>query len=176
MSSEMSAYVLLPTRMDSLLLGVLIAHFYLSGQLQFWFKAKARMLMTIGMLCFVLLFVLHLHFTEGIGGIFIHTVLGIMFASLLILVLISDANTRFNRFLSLSFFGFLAKISYMLYLSHQLFSGIMHQWILNQKPQMNNLNDLMVTSSALLITIGFCALSYKYFEKPILEKGKHFQF
>ena len=175
-SSEMAAYVLLPTRMDSLLMGVLIAHFYLSGQLQNWFKARSILLIVTGIVCFGFLFVLHLKYTEGIGGIFIHSVLGIMFSSLLILVLVLDGNTWLNRFMSVSFFGFIAKISYMLYLSHQLFIGLMHQLILNQKPQMNNLNDVIVTMTALLLTIGFCTISYQYFEKPILKRGKSFQF
>lgn len=175
-SSDMSAYVLLPMRMDSLLLGVLIAHFYLNGQLQNWFENRSKILVAISMICFAFLFVLRLYSDENIGGVFIHSLLGILFSALLILILTTNRDTIFNRFMSISFFGFIAKISYMLYLSHQLISGIMHQFILNQIPQMNNFNDLMVTTVALLITVGFCSLSYRYFEKPILQKGKNFQF
>lgn len=171
----LGAYVLLPARMDALLMGTMLAYFDLKGDLVRYFRGKQKLLYLILTLMLVCIFICFKAIpTEGFGGIYIHSYLVIFYGILFILTLSSDAGTYLIQFLSNSLMAFIAKLSFMIYLSHQLFSGLLHQLILNQEPQLRNYKDLGVTSLALVITIIFSSLSYRYFEKPILNYAKRF--
>ncbi len=173
----LGAYVLLPARMDALLMGTMLAYFDLKGDLVRYFRGKQKLLYLILTLMLVCIFICFKAIpTEGFGGIYIHSYLVIFYGTLFILTLSSDAGTYLIQFLSNSLMAFIAKLSFMIYLSHQLFSGLLHQLILNQEPQLRNYKDLGVTSLALVMTIIFSSLSYRYFEKPILNYAKRFTY
>jgi peptidoglycan/LPS O-acetylase OafA/YrhL len=169
-------YVLLPARMDSLLMGVLIAHYHLKGSLEKAFRNRRTGLLAVMLTCFVSLFVAGAGKPmAGIGGVYIHTLLTLLYGTFLILVLTGNPNSSFIKGLSTPFMSFIALISYMIYLSHQVISGLLHELILHRHtPQMNNLNGFLVTVLSLIITIGFSAASYYFFEKPILSLGKKY--
>lgn len=171
-----AAYVLLPARMDSLLLGVLIAYYHLNGDLVKTFKEKQKTLLFFLIILFILIFICRITGKAGIGGIFIHSILALFYGTLIVLTLVMNNNSLFKVILSNTFMSFFAKISYMIYLTHQIFSGLFHQLILNQAPQINNYKDIMVTLSALSATILFSSISYYYFEKPIINLGQKYKF
>jgi peptidoglycan/LPS O-acetylase OafA/YrhL len=159
------------------LMGTMLAYFDLKGDLVRYFRGKQKLLYLILTLMLVCIFICFKAIpTEGFGGIYIHSYLVIFYGILFLLTLSSDAGTYLIQFLSNSLMAFIAKLSFMIYLSHQLFSGLLHQLILNQEPQLRNYKDLGVTSLALVITIIFSSLSYRYFEKPILNYAKRFTY
>jgi peptidoglycan/LPS O-acetylase OafA/YrhL len=169
-------YVLLPARMDSLLMGVLIAHYHLKGSLEKTFRNRRTGLLAVMLTCFVSLFLAGAGKPmAGIGGVYIHTLLTLLYGTFLILVLTGNPNSSFIKGLSTPFMSFIARISYMIYLSHQVISGLLHELILHRHtPQMNNLNGFLVTVLSLITTIAFSTLSYYFFEKPILSIGKKY--
>ncbi|MGP8215784.1 MAG: acyltransferase family protein [Bacteroidia bacterium] len=170
----LGSYVLLPARMDSLLMGVLIAHYFINGDLQKFFYKKVSVLVFLILILFIALIIISK--SESYGGIFIHSILALLYGALLIIVLSLEGKSLFIRILSHSSMLFVAKISYMIYLTHQLFSGFFHQILLHQNPKINCCNDAVVTLLALIVTVLFSAGSYYYFEKPILEFGKKYEY
>lgn len=168
----LSAYVQLPARMDTLLLGVLIAYYYLNGNIEKYFSNKQHVLLALLVLLCVAVFFCTTRLNEGIGGVYIHSVLAALYGLLLILALTLKEGNKLDKFLSAKWLAFLARLSFMIYLTHQIFSGLFHELLLYQQPQLNSLKDVAVTALALLVTILFSAASYRWFEQPLLKLGK----
>jgi peptidoglycan/LPS O-acetylase OafA/YrhL len=175
-SQGLTPYVLLPARMDSLLIGVLIAYYYLNGKLESVFKGKQKVLLISFVTCFVLQFICGAGKPMvGIGGVYIHSALMLMYAILLVFVLVSETQSIFIRFLSTPVMSFFAKISYMMYLTHILIIELLNGSILYYlKP--DNVNKVALISFAFIITILVYTISYYVFEKPILGLGKRFKY
>jgi peptidoglycan/LPS O-acetylase OafA/YrhL len=170
----LGSYVLLPSRMDSLLFGVLVAYYHLNGSIEKWFSDKQNLLKIALTISFGLMFFIGQF--EDMGGVFIHSALTLCYGTLLIFVLVSRQDSAFIKLLSSSPMTFMAKISYMVYLTHQIFSGILHQLILKQSPQIDNYKSALVTILALVVTIAFSTISFYIFEKPMLSIGKKFNY
>lgn len=51
-------------------------------------------------------------------------------------------------------------------------SGLIHAWIRGQAPQITNDADAMVTLLALAVTLGVSAMSWRWFERPIVLAGQ----
>lgn len=171
---SIGSYVLLPARMDSLFTGVLIAYFHLNGIIEKKLKGKQKFMLLTLAIFFILIFICGN--IETLGGVCIHSVLTLFYGTILISVLVLNKNSIVSRVLSSSFLSFFSRISFMIYLSHQVFSGLLHGKILHQTPQINNYKDGLVTLLALVITIAFSGLSYHYYEKPILSLGKKYKY
>ena len=175
--NNLGSYVLLPARIDALLLGALIAYYHLKGELEKWLKGQQKFLYAVFVLSLCGVFICGAQPNgESIGGIWIHSLLALFYGSLFTITLMLKETSVFSKFLSSKPLAFIAKISFMVYLTHQLFSGLMHRLILNQDPQLTNTNDVLVTLFALLITFLFSAISYRFFEKPFLNFSKRFNY
>ena len=162
--------------MDSLLIGVLIAHYYLNGIINLLFRGKQNYLQIATILVFVLICVMIMK--EGwnaLGGSVNHTYFAI-FYGLFLTVAIVNKNRFEGRLLRLRPLRYLGKISYSVYLYHQLISGLTHKLILNQNPGIKNFMDLSVTMLALTLTILIAILSYKFFEGPLLKYAKKYKY
>lgn len=170
----LGSYVLLPARMDSLLCGVLIAYYHLNGTIDKVFFGRKSILKLLITCFFILIFVCGKF--EDMGGTLMHSVLTLFYGSFLIFVLIANEDSSFIKFLSNSSMAFIARISYMIYLTHQLFSGLLHQLLLNQSPAIYNYKSAAVTLLALVCTIGFSTISFYLLEKPILGLGKKYNY
>ncbi len=173
----LGCYVLLPARMDSLLIGVLIAYYHLIGALKKQLENKETTLFISLAVSFIVLLICG-RFLDypGCGHPLLHTVLMVFYGLLLTLVLVSGKNTFFIRFLSNPVLSFIARISYMIYLTHQLFNGLLHQLILHTPtPEMKDLSGVLVTLLSLIVTILFSAISYYYFEKLLLNFGRKYK-
>ncbi len=170
-------YVLLPGRMDGLLLGVLIAHQYIKGNIGLWFGQKQKLLAAGILLTFAASFILTWQPGGGaIGGVLVHSLLGLLYGQLLVLAIISPPQSRLYKTLSCQPLLFIAKLSFMIYLTHQIFSGLVHGLWLQQEPQINNGNDAMATGLALVLTLLFSSITYHTFEKRLMEFGKKFRY
>jgi peptidoglycan/LPS O-acetylase OafA/YrhL len=171
-------YVLLPARIDSLMFGVLIAYYHLNGSLEKAFKKRQGMLVGCIIVFFLLLYVFGAKKPMGgIGDVYLHTVLAMFYASFLILVLVADKNSGLSKFLSAPWMSFIAKISYMIYLTHQIFNGLFSEIFMHrQTPQMSELDGALTTLGAFIATLAFSTLSYYILEKPILNLGKKFTY
>jgi peptidoglycan/LPS O-acetylase OafA/YrhL len=175
-ASNLGNYVLLPARMDALFIGVLIAYFHLNGQIDTYFSSKTKQLqwVLIGQIPIILLF--KTLFKVQLGGVVIHSLLALFYGTLLIYTLVIKPKNGTYRVLSNVFLTFTGKISYTFYLTHQIFSGLLHKFLLHQAPQMRNFTDVLVTLCALITTFCFSAISYIYFEKPLLLLNKKYHY
>jgi peptidoglycan/LPS O-acetylase OafA/YrhL len=65
----------------------------------------------------------------------------------------------------------LGAVSYCVYLIHLTILFLAHDLILHSSPQFHNFQGVAVTLLAAAITLAFAALSWRYFEKPLIRRG-----
>jgi peptidoglycan/LPS O-acetylase OafA/YrhL len=177
----LAVYVLTPCRMDALLLGVFSAWILRQQNFrQFLFVDRAKIILHAS---FAVLLIGAAFLTFKSGGFisfgmssFGYSWMALLYACFLLIVvtqkhglLLSIASNRLLQRLGL--------IAYGVYLLHQGILGLTHGLIPHQAPTIANLADALVTLLALLLTLALAALSYKWFEKPIVTMGHalHYQ-
>ena len=62
-------------------------------------------------------------------------------------------------------------VSYCVYLIHLTILFLVSHLILHSSPQFHNLQGIAVTLLSAAITLALAALSWRYFEKPLIRKG-----
>ena len=70
------------------------------------------------------------------------------------------------------FLGWLGGISYCVYLLHDAFNFFAHGIFLHAEPQLYNLSQLAVSVFALLAALDVASLSWHFFEKPLIRRGR----
>jgi peptidoglycan/LPS O-acetylase OafA/YrhL len=96
--------------------------------------------------------------------------------SLFILIAFAGTEGRMGSLLRSSVLVWFGQISYGIYLFHEPVSGLLHGALRHSEPQIRTLSDAGITILALCITIFLAAISYRFFEKPILRFGHRFQY
>jgi peptidoglycan/LPS O-acetylase OafA/YrhL len=169
-----ASVVLMPDRMDALLIGVLcnygmrqerfvnycrthLSHFYM-----------ALFVLAAGIV--VLLFLSPASLSVGMLSIG-YTWLALFYGCLLLIAINEKAGivTRIVRNPLLQKLGIVA---YGVYLFHQAVNGLSHAVLAQQTPMIRNVQDGVITLVALAVTIGMASLSWKFFEKPIVAIGR----
>ena len=166
-------YLLMPARADALLLGVLGACWMRSGALRSRWEPNLRWL--YGSLAILLLGVAAMN-RMGIGILsfgmmwFGHTWLALFYLCLILIACTEKSGvvTRCARNPALRWLG---RISYGVYMYHQVVSGLVHGLILKQSPRMQTPTDALVTVLALVLTILLSAASWRFFEKGLIDRG-----
>jgi peptidoglycan/LPS O-acetylase OafA/YrhL len=167
--------VLLPARMDSLLLGVLIAHYHLDGTIGRIFGRRRGLLAGLTAAAVAAVVLLVVCGANEFGGVANHSVYALLYALTVVWVLV-DASPRFTRLLQNGVLQYIGRISYALYLFHEVVSGLVHQLVRHQAPRMRSLPDVGATVGAFLLTIGLASLSYYLLERPLLDLGKRWKY
>ena len=108
-------------------------------------------------------------------GAFNHSWLAGLFAVFILLAFV-DAEPRLGSLLRTRVLVWVGQISYGIYLFHEAVSGLLHGALRHSKPQIRTLSDAGITISALCITIFLAAISFRFFEQPILRFGHRFQY
>jgi peptidoglycan/LPS O-acetylase OafA/YrhL len=158
-------YTLLPSRIDSPVMGFLLAYLLSNPVVNEWIVGKIQ---TVKIIAFLLLFFSIFIYIFSDIGVFNHTVIALIFSLILIIVL--NTQGLLFKILSSRLFVFIGSISYFLYLYHQLVNGVLHLWLLNQKiPLLESSLDLWVTMLAFILTIALASVSYRYLEKPMVS-------
>jgi peptidoglycan/LPS O-acetylase OafA/YrhL len=165
-----ATYVLLPSRMDSLFLGLLCAYllreketcnWLLNHQLRIWavlivLVAGIPVVCTYG-IPFTLLWVL-----VGYGWT------ALLYAAVLILA-VTNSRSFISRVLRWKVLRGLGTISYGVYLFHYLVYGLC-MWLFGlQRTLPVDWRDFWVACLAVAITTALASLSWVYFEKPIIR-------
>ena len=172
LDTVLGSFVLLPCRMDSLFVGGSIALFYFNNYLNLSVNTIRRIL--IGSICFIAPTFVYLKWKLNlqIGSPLIHSLLSLIYG-IVILYVLSQNFTLQNKYLKYIFI-FFAKLSYPIYLFHEVILSLSHQFIFDSKPVNKDLNSLLVTIISLMTTILLSFFIYKLVEKPIIKYGKKF--
>jgi peptidoglycan/LPS O-acetylase OafA/YrhL len=175
--SQIAPYVLLPSRMDGLLLGVLVA--YLFRKPGFWEAAYSRRKALWGLFAFLAAGLVY--FTSTSSSFSTPTAsigydwLALFYLAALILALV-DKQSWLARMLRWRWLMALGTIAYSAYLCHYVIYGLCMAYIRGHVGGLDNLPDLLVTLFALGLVILFASLSWRYFEKPIVRWGHRLQY
>lgn len=172
----MSVYVSMPGRMDSLVMGIMIA--YGMQQEEFINKVKGILYYLRPALVALLIFLILMiqYFSGKSWYVYLFSIAGIMYSICLLIILINRQGFL-SRFFNFSIFRWLGRISFSVYLFHQAINGAFHQWILNQAPTIHIgesdlvWKDILVTLLSATCTILLAQFTYHKMEKPLIKYG-----
>jgi len=102
-----------------------------------------------------------------------YSVLAFFFAALLLLVLSQTASFP-APLMRATWLRKLGTISYCVYIIHLAFNQALHRFLLHAEPSIAHWRGLLLTLSALGLTLLTAAISWKYFEKPLIRRGHRF--
>lgn len=166
-------YVLLPSRMDGLSLGFIVAyaysHNYLSG-----YKSSLMIILWCSLL-FLLSGCLFLYWKYDDLGIMKYTFFGLIFAILLIFALVYT-NSWYAFILRNRILMWIGTISYSLYLFHYFILGLAYQLIGKTGIGIYTNTDIFVTLLAFFAAIAFSWSVYKLLEQPMVKFGKRWKY
>ena len=126
------SYTLFPMIMDSILLGVLLGYLVNETKLLVYFGKKYIYLI-------VVFFQSYLGSINIKLGVFNHT----WMVLLLSIITFVKGDHLLSKFFKLKIL--IGKLSFSLYIYPQVFSGLIHYYMHNQKPQINNWSDFILT-------------------------------
>jgi peptidoglycan/LPS O-acetylase OafA/YrhL len=159
-------YTLLTSRMDSPSMGVLIAWLLQKKNSEEYIIAHISHIKVIAIF---LLTASALIYVFSDPGILNHTLIGLNFALIVIIVLNTAKGFLYNV-LTNKFLIHIGGISYFLYLYHQLLNGLLHLIILkHQAPILDNNAAILISLTALIVTWLLAMLSFRYFESPLIK-------
>ncbi len=162
-------YTWLPSRIDSLAVGGLLAWVKINWWPQF-FEKHLRQRYNLSKMILVLLF-LTMILLPNLVNIDISlkfSVVALAFGLLVLLVLEFDF---IKRLLENSIIIFIGKISYGMYIYHQIINHVLHKIIFNSDPAISNMNNTLVTGLSFFLTIFVSYFSFRYFERPLMNRG-----
>lgn len=167
-------YVLLPTRADALLIGVLCAYFWRQEGSRQWLLHNVNVLY-ISFIALLSGIVAMTFLSSGDIQIVLNLYFGFtwlaLFYACLILLAVTTSHGIVHSVTSNPFLRSLGQLAYGVYLFHEGINHLAHALLLNQEPHLSTITDLVVTLGALVLTITIAAISWRWFEKPILTWG-----
>ena len=173
MHTETAQYTWLISRMDTLAPGVLLAYI-----MQFE-KARdfiSRNLVAIKWGFFGLIGIILLQYALFNFFFLKFTFFGLSFAYIVLIALFSGKGLIY-QFLTWKFFLNMGKLSYFIYLYHQLVNGLLHQLLLHQTtPVLEGMYSYLLTGAAFLLTWLMATLSFTYFEGPLIRYSHSFKY
>ena len=172
------AYRLMPCRADSLAVGVLAALAWSNPKSRAWLETHAWILFgALAVLFAGAAWLWRWHsdpltvVTQTVG----YTWLALFFVVLL-LVTLSRRSSWLAAVLRVGFLRDLGGVSYCIYIIHEAIFLFCHQILLRRLPAVTDGKVAGVTLLAALLTYAIAKTSWKYFEKPLLQRGHAFQY
>jgi peptidoglycan/LPS O-acetylase OafA/YrhL len=175
---KVSFFVLLPCRMDSLLLGVLGAWIYRRPSMMERMKENiAYLYAALGVFGAGILVFSIAQIGNGTLAMlsFGYTWIALSYL-LLIFVCLLTKNRVVKTIATLWPLRLLGYISYFVYLFHQLVHGIVHYIICDAIPNHGDLAGLGATAISIAATFILGSISYFFLEQPMVKHGRKTQF
>jgi peptidoglycan/LPS O-acetylase OafA/YrhL len=165
-------YTLLPCRIDSPIMGFCIAYLLqydkISGYISRNILKFQLGLLFIGVPVFAAVYYRSGHFN--------HTLIALFCAFVLLIVRFSTTGWLY-KLLTWRPFILIGRYSYFIYLYHQLVNGLMQLYILgNKKPLLLGTNEYLVMFASLAITYLLSVISFRYFEKPLINYSHTYKY
>src|SRR5262249_18897534 len=158
--------VLMPTRADALLLGVLCAYLLRQERYALFLHAHVRLLYVVALIFVGLaLFGQHLWSPQGPSmALWGYSVIAFLYACLL-LIAVTETRGPVTLIVRSQVLRQVGVLAYGLYVFHQGVSGVLHAVMRHQAPQITSGADVLVTLGALVATFALASLSWEWFEK-----------
>jgi peptidoglycan/LPS O-acetylase OafA/YrhL len=161
-TDRMAALLLLPGRMDLLLGGVILAY----AMRRFDLSPYLQIFRIVPLLAMVPLLIMAAASRNHLFVVLNPTLMSVAFVSFLLAVLLGAREGRRYRSRVLGYFG---RISYALYLVHQPIAGLLHGLLLQGKPDIATIPQIMVTALAFAMSVAVASASWTWLEQPILR-------
>jgi peptidoglycan/LPS O-acetylase OafA/YrhL len=168
LSPGFHAFVNTPWRADSLLSGALLA--VLVRRPSFVAAVRRRRFALASVFAVFVAGAAVLTFRPEPFGSLVHLWLAGLYSTLVLLAFLGD-ETPAGRVLARPALVWVGQRSYGIYLFHQAVSGLLHGAIRHRPPQIQTPADAGITLAALAVTLALAALSYRFFESPLLRLG-----
>ena len=178
-NSAIACYVLMPCRADALSLGVLAAILVRNRrswdllQQKGWILGAVAAALFVGVAAFTI-------DSRQLSGLMIslrYSVLGLFYASCLLLAL-TRRRGIWQSVLTIPALTGLGAIAYFTYLFHipviEVARRMVNHYFATRTSNVSVV--LLAYCSGLALTFGLAALSWKYFEKPLVRKGRNFNY
>jgi peptidoglycan/LPS O-acetylase OafA/YrhL len=163
-----SAFVLTPWRLDSLFLGVLLAMLIRAPVLLTQVKAR---LSWIKLACGALfLYLVYCALTQPLGSLNNILLFGVFYATLIFLTL-AEKTGVLARIFRRGWLMNIGRVSYALYLFHQMVNGLVHDLLFKTLPRFENLPTILATLLSLLLLYLLANGTYYAFEKRFIARG-----
>ncbi len=168
-----TSWINTPFRMDSLLIGVILAAMFRSDRVVTILKDNRR---TLWALFAVLLFGMGMMTLRSVGRSFLDpTAIAVFYAVFIALALLHQGE-RVTAMLRSALFTRLGVYSYGLYMYHQMVAGLMHGYFLGESPQLVTTHGQIATFASLIVTLGLSIISHHTFEAYFINLGKRFRY
>ncbi|MEQ1353433.1 MAG: acyltransferase [Candidatus Acidiferrum sp.] len=167
---------LMPCRADALSCGMLLAIAWRDGRFREFLRGHAALVQRVLLVLFL-----------GAGGLLwwlVHPINVVtvtigyawlaIFYSALLLAAVANTGGWFAAAMRLRMLGWLGGISYCVYLLHDAFNFFAHRIFLHSVPELYNFRQVAVSVFALLVTLGVAALSWRFFERPLIRRGHRY--
>jgi peptidoglycan/LPS O-acetylase OafA/YrhL len=171
--AKSALYMLLPCRMDSLLLGAFAAYMLRKREVWNWLVEQRKWLWRIFGLLFLGLayFLAHSLPTSIPTATIGYDWLAFFYLTALVLA-VTDPQSFLGRALRWRWLMGLGTIAYCVYLIHAPVYFLTFGLIMNNvNPKLATFTDFALTLLALALTIGIAKLSWRFSEKPLVQLG-----
>ncbi|HUK30805.1 MAG TPA: acyltransferase [Candidatus Acidoferrum sp.] len=175
--AQTALYVLLPCRMDALLLGVFAAYLFRKPGFAQSMYAHRKLLWSL----FAILAAGLVYFTSTSGNTSVpmasigYDWLALFYLTALVLALV-HTQSWLARMLRWRWLMSLGTIAYGAYLFHYVIYGLCMAYLRGEGSVLGNFPDVAVTLFALALTIFFTALSWRFFEKRVVRWGHKYSY
>lgn len=168
-----AAFVLMPCRADSLLLGVLSA--WLVRQDRFWrylsthlqMLPRALVVLAAGFIYLTVKAPLRSGWPMASVG---YTWLAVLYLCVL-LIAVAQTESVLARVLRSRVLRWFGLVSYGSYLLHTAVLGLAFGFLRHHSPRIAGLGDFLVAALALVLTFAIAQISWSFFERPVVKYG-----
>ena len=173
-------YIATPCRADTLAIGVLAALLWRSEGFRERVSSHPKIFTVVGSVLGLGTFCLWLsEWRWGAVSILMQTVgytwLAAFYAMSVITVLLRPASLL-AKWMRMAWLRGLGIVSYFIYITHDAINVICSALLLRSPPRVSTLSGAAVTMFAFLLTYALARLSWRFFERPLLERGHHFKY
>lgn len=169
--------MMVATRADSLMLGVLVAWLFRRNDFQKFVVNRRQLLYQVFVILALGMGWLTIKYPQAgtITKAVAFTWIALFYAVLLALA-VSHRESWLGVVLRTPFLLSLGAISYCVYLIHMPILGLCHSYFFSAEPRISNFLELLVTLLALTLTIVLACLSWRWLERPLLRMGHSFSY
>lgn len=171
--AQIAAYTLLPCRWDSLLLGVLVAYAVRDMPTATWLRRQAVRLQ-VGWLVLAGLSLVLAWFSPDPRSVLMRSVGYSLFAVFFSLTVLCGELQLLpgRRLLEWTALRWVGRISFALYLIQLSVCGAVFHLVTHRARSLDNFTDLLLMALSFGIALAMAAVSWKFFEQPILNQAR----